>query len=192
MVQVFTRIADTKDIPGEYRRNYPEQAGPENDLGSGALPVVLETGYRRLFIVRKDLQMSPGKLASQIAHCAEAYWLHIIRSWEAGQIYRPRTAQMGDYRFTGDLDGAIYENYVRGTITKTICEAKNKNHLLKAKEKAEEMGFTEGVDFGLIRDLCLTELTPEDEDGRTTTGIWFKPLPDDVAHKISGKYQLYK
>ena len=31
-------------------------------------------GYRRLFIMRKDLNMSAGKLAAQVAHCAEAYW----------------------------------------------------------------------------------------------------------------------
>ena len=32
----------------------------------------------------------------------------------------------------------------------------------------------------------------ENEDGTTLVGIWFKPLPDEVAHKISKKYQLYK
>ena len=30
------------------------------------------------------------------------------------------------------------------------------------------------------------------EDGTTTIGIWFKPLPDDVAHMISKKYKLYR
>ena len=147
------------------------------------------TGYRRLFIIRKDLHMSPGKLAAQVAHCAEAYWLQMIRSWEDGQ---DAAAHDEGYRFAGELEAGIYEGYVKGSITKTVCEAKNRNHLLKAKEKAEELGLQEGVDFGLIRDLCLTELEPEDEDGRTTTGIWFRPLADDVAHEISKKYQLYR
>ena len=31
-----------------------------------------------------------------------------------------------------------------------------------------------------------------EEDGTTLTGIWFKPLPDELAHKISKKYQLYR
>ena len=36
-------------------------------------------GYRRLFIMRKDLNMLPGKLATQVGHCAEAFWAHLLR-----------------------------------------------------------------------------------------------------------------
>jgi len=86
----------------------------------------------------------------------------------------------------------MVDEYINGAIVKTICEAKNKNHLLKAKLQAEEMGLIENVDFGLIRDKCLTELEPEEDDGTTLTGIWFKPLDDETAHAISRKYQLYK
>ena len=52
--------------------------------------------------------------------------------------------------------------------------------------------LVEGEDYGFINDKCLTELTPENEDGTTTVGIWFKPLSDDVAHMISKKYKLYR
>ena len=79
-----------------------------------------------------------------------------------------------------------------GMFVKTVCEARNKNHLLKAKTIAEGMGLVEGVDFGLIYDKCLTELVPEEEDGTTLTGIWFAPLDNERAHAISKKYQLYK
>ena len=63
---------------------------------------------------------------------------------------------------------------------------------MKAKTIAEELGLVENMDFGFINDCCLTELTPENEDGTCTVGIWFKPLDDEIAHKISKKYQLYK
>ena len=63
---------------------------------------------------------------------------------------------------------------------------------MKAKMIANELGLVEGTDFGEINDKCLTELTPENEDGTCTVGIWFKPLDDEIAHKISKKYQLYK
>lgn len=35
---------------------------------------------RRLFIMRKDLNMSAGKLAAQVGHCAEAYWTRGLRA----------------------------------------------------------------------------------------------------------------
>lgn len=127
---------------------------------------------RRLFIMRKDLNMSPGKLAAQVSHCAEAYWLRLFQNENSPSKV--------------DFD------YMDGAITKTICEAKNKNQLLKVVEKAKELNLVEDKDYGFIRDKCLTELEPEDEDGRTLTGIWFKPLPDEVAHELSKKYQLYK
>lgn len=128
---------------------------------------------RRLFIMRKDLNMSPGKLSAQVSHCAEAYWMHIIKS---GNVIEPK----------------ILDNYVNGSFTKTICSAKNKYQLLKAKDKAIELGLIEGEDFGCIYDNCLTELIPEESNGTTLTGIWFKPLEDDISREISKKYQLYK
>lgn len=132
-------------------------------------------GYRRLFIMRKDLKMSPGKLAAQVGHCAEAYLVYLIRN--SHQLH--------------DIDAAILDQYVNGASVKTICEARNKNQLLKAKSMAEEIGLVEGTDFGLIYDKCLTELAPEEENGTTLTGVWFRPLPDETAHSISRKYHLY-
>lgn len=145
-------------------------------------------GYRRLFIMRKDLHMSPGKLAAQVAHCAEAYWTHKIRG-SAEQIQDSRN---GFYKYGGSIERDEYEQYIAGAFVKTVCEARNRNHLLKARDMALDIGLEENVDFGLIRDNCLTELEPEDPDGRTLTGIWFRPLPDEIAHQISKKYQLYR
>ena len=137
-------------------------------------------GYRRLFIMRKDLQLSPGKLAAMVGHCAEAYWTNLIKD-----------SMHGDDCFL-NVDMEIYDNYINDRFVKTICEAKNLNHLIKAKTMALDLGLKECQDFGLINDCCLTELTPENENGTTTVGIWFKPLPDEIAHQISKKYQLYK
>lgn len=142
-------------------------------------------GYRRLFIMRKDLNMSPGKLAAQVAHCAEAYWTHKLR----GNIANVYTD--GSCACITRLTVKEFNEYVCGTFTKTICQARNKNHLLKAKEMALSLGLNENEHFGLIYDKCLTELIPEEPDGTTLTGIWFCPLEDSVAHSISKKYHLY-
>ena len=100
------------------------------------------------------------------------------------------------YRLTFCMPSDIYEEWFEGTFTKTVCEAKNRNQLLKAVDIAKELGLKEGDDFFLIEDNCLTELEPEeigkDGVGRTLTCIGFRPLPDDIAHAISKKYQLYK
>lgn len=136
--------------------------------------------------MRKDLNMSPGKLAAQVAHCAEAYWTRKIRESE----FREDSAN-STCIFSVVIEKPMLEQYVHGSFVKTVCQARNKNHLLKAKSVAIELGLIEGEQFGLIYDKCLTELTPEEDDGTTLTGIWFCPLPDELAHEISKKYYLY-
>ena len=135
--------------------------------------------------MRKDLDMSPGKLSAQIGHCAEIYWLNLIKK------SKDQTLENGDVCTKVYIPESIFDGYINDKITKTVCRAKNLYQLLKARDKAIELGLVEGEDFGLINDACLTELTPENPDGTCTTGIWFKPLPDEIAHEISKKYQLY-
>lgn len=145
---------------------------------------------RQLIIARKDLEMSPGKLASQVAHASWAFLSQKIRN--NGE----RMMLSTNYLIPIILQKQTYEDWFCGVFTKTICEAKNLKQLLKAKIIAEELGMKEGEDFFLIWDACLTELQPEkyDEDGtgRTLTCIGFRPLDDETAWKISKKFQLYK
>lgn len=123
-----------------------------------------------------------------VAHCAEGYWISLIK--------KNITEVSGAVHASFDVDKEIYDDYLNGRITKTICEAKNLNKLLQARDMATALGLVENEDFGMINDACLTELTPEwtDEngEGRCTVGIWFKPLDDEIAHSISKKYQLYR
>lgn len=140
-------------------------------------------GYRRLFIVRKDLNLSKGKMSAQIAHCAEAYWTRLIRN----ELKREDKGYKAELCF----DESIVNEYINGSFVKTVCQAKNKNQLLRAGEIAKSLGLKEGYDYGFIYDNCLTELTPEEEDGTCLTTFWTAPLPDETAHQISHKYHLY-
>ena len=156
---------------------------------------------RRLFIIRKDLHLSSGKLSAMIGHCCEAYWTNLLK-----QSYKEATdngiTDVHGHNFVGFpvyIDCNIWNEYVNGIFTKTICEAKNRNQLMKIvdlikehNDSVENDKLIEGKDYGFINDKCLTELTPENEDGTTTVGIWFKPLSDDIAHKFSKKYKLYR
>lgn len=208
---------------------------------------------RQLIIARKDLGMSPGKLASQVAHASNAWFMELIRNntkkvmdpeFQMMRVYDPFSKEKSivsyrhprlyqwcteaeangqnyfyikktpmetgfdnlglvnqadvtyHYATTLTIDPDVYENWINDIFTKTVCEAKNRDHLLKAVDNAKELGLEEGKDFFLIKDSCLTELEPEevgaDGIGRTLTCIGFRPLPDEVAHEISMKYQLYK
>lgn len=153
--------------------------------------------YKQIIIARKDLSLSPGKLAAQCSHASIAFLTNQIRN-----IAKPITMSImtGDkiwwYEANLDFEPDLYEQWIDGEFTKVVCQARNKNHLLKAVKMAEELGMKEGEDFFLIKDNCHTELEPEeyDEDGigRTLTCIGFKPMDSEVIEKISKKYQLYK
>ena len=151
---------------------------------------------RQLIIARKDLNMSPGKLAAQVSHASMAFLSHMIREGGLQKRVSLDTGEMERYEIMITMDPAVYDDWFCGIFTKTICEAKNRNQLMKAVSLAEEMGLVENQDFFLIKDNCLTELVPEEigEDGvgRTLTCIGFRPLPDDMAHAISRKFQLFR
>lgn len=140
---------------------------------------------RQLIIARKDLQMSPGKLAAQCCHASLAFLTDPIGM---GQGVEPieKDGEITGYRAEIMLEKATYEEWFDGSFTKTVCGAKNRNQLLKAKTIAEELGLVENKDFFLIRDACHTELEPEEFDengeGMTLTCIGFRPLPDEIAH----------
>ena len=173
-----------------------------NDSFGGVLRKIYAVGFV-LFAVQYavlaavggiDLQMSPGKLAAQCCHASLAFLTDPIGM---GQGVEPieKDGEITGYRAEIMLEKATYEEWFDGSFTKTVCGAKNRNQLLKAKTIAEELGLVENKDFFLIRDACHTELKPEEFDengeGMTLTCIGFRPLPDEIAHQISHKFHLY-
>ena len=150
---------------------------------------------RRVFIIRKDLHLKSGKLSAMIGHLCEAYWTNLLKS-----AFKQAVKDGLDDQNTDDavgfpiyVDYEIWHNYVNSIFTKTICEARNLDNMKKrVLPIIEELGLKEGSDYGYINDSCKTDLTPENEDGTCTVGMWFKPLLDEVAHKISKKFQLYR
>ena len=150
----------------------------------------------QLIIVRKDLNMSPGKMAAQVSHASMAFLSAAILSSGADHVLSADTGETESYAVTLIIPADVYERWFIDIYTKTICEAKNRNQMMKAAAIADELGLVEERDYLLIHDHCLTELESENigEDGigRALTCIGFRPLPDDIAHAISRKFQLYK
>ena len=151
--------------------------------------------YKQIIIVRKDLNMSVGKICAQVSHASMAFLTNMIKanSKLVHKIFFDSECEWYETLFALGKD--LYEQWINGSFTKVVLRAKNKNQLLKAKTMAEEMNMIEGEDFFLIKDNCLTELDPEEIDengvGRTLTCIGFKPMDEEVINKISKKYQLY-
>lgn len=126
---------------------------------------------KQLIIARRDLDMSPGKLATQIAHASSAFLIEMIRdSW-------PEKAQ-GFYHVNYRLDEDIYGNWINNGVTKVVCGARNKSKLKKAIEKAKGLGMIEGVDYFPIVDACRTELAPESPQ-RTVMTLFFILLQNE-------------
>ena len=160
--------------------------------------------WKQLIIARKDLNMSPGKLAAQVSHGSMAWLTNMIRHSACklpdGVLYADGDGQvhMTQNEFYSSIlfiPSSIYEGWIQGSFTKVVCEARNRTHLLKACAIANELGLKEGKDYFLIKDNCLTELEPEEVDengvGRTLTVMGFRPLSADACAKISRKFQLY-
>lgn len=153
--------------------------------------------YKQIIIVRKDLDLLPGKLAAQVSHASMAFLADMIKQHEVGEIFDNEMNSQNTYRFESfDIEKGLYEGWINGIFTKVILRAKNRNHLMKAVETAEALGLKENEDFWLIKDCCLTELEPEETDengvGRTLTCIGFKPMDSEIIDQIGKKYQLYQ
>lgn len=146
---------------------------------------------KQLIIVRKDLEMSPGKMAAQVSHASMAFLTALMQRPQGLTVDGAGTG----YHMLIDIDRKIYDEWIKGIFTKVVCRAKNRNDLLKVIIVAESLGLKENEDYFLIKDCCLTELTPEETDengvGRVLTCIGFKPMEDDICRQLSNKYQLY-
>lgn len=150
--------------------------------------------YKQLIIARQDLNMSTGKLAAQVAHASMVFLITQIKEKAKAVCSLEYSVNAPiDKIYTASLifDKGTYEDWIQGSFTKIVCGARNKNHIMKSIKMAKELGMREGIDYFLIRDNCLTELQPEDEDGRTLTCIGFRPMEGEIIEKISRKYNLY-
>lgn len=152
--------------------------------------------FKQVIIARKDLNMTPGKLAAQVSHASVAFFTRWIKNHTCLDEYGKNAIENDGFYFVdGKFPKDIWEGWLNGAFTKTVVEAKNKSQLMKAILWAQEQGMHENVDYFLIKDNCLTELTPEEVDengvGRTLTCIGFRPLPEDLANELSHKFHLY-
>ena len=130
---------------------------------------------RRVFVIRKDLHLKPGKLAAMVGHCCEAYWTNLLKN-----NFKQAVKDVLDDQETDDavgfpvyIDYNIWHEYVNGIFTKTICEARNLNQLKKVEtyinDIKSELGIelVESVDWGLnpLTSLLIVMSQQENTNG---------------------------
>lgn len=146
--------------------------------------------YKQLIIARQDLNMSPGKLAAQVAHGSMAFLKALMQENMSKIIHSHGPNLPHTYEITFPLDVNIYEQWFEDVVTKVVLQAKNCTELVKAISLAEEEGLRLGKDLFPIYDVCRTGPEPEGPEG-TLTVVGFRPLYDEVADKIGRKFHLY-
>lgn len=95
--------------------------------------------FKQLIIARRDLNMSPGKLAAQVSHASIAFLLEKLY-WGSKEV------DGLIYHIGISLDRDLFHNWIAEAETKVVCRAKNKNDLLKA----EELGWIIGLSMMLV------------------------------------------
>ena len=80
---------------------------------------------RQLIIARKDLQMSPGKLAAQVSHASMAFLANMIRQSGIQKRKSMDPAGIERYEILIEMQPDVYDDWLCGIFTKTICEARN-------------------------------------------------------------------
>lgn len=142
---------------------------------------------KQLIIARKDLKMSPGKLAAQVSHASMAFLINPIR--DNARRFLPEIGINKPCFYCCDLtfDTDMFEDWIADGQTKVVCGTKHKDKLIAALEKADELG----IEYFPIYDQCRTELEPEEKDGTTLTCVGFKPMDEEIIDQIGKEFHLY-
>lgn len=122
---------------------------------------------REYIVVNKQLGMSAGKLAAQVAHAAVAPLLD-------------NTKHSEDIR-----------HWIASGQAKIVLAVSGEDELHTLMLRAQEHGFVEEEDFFPIRDACRTELVP-DESGSRLTCVGFRPMNMQQIAPLTSQYPLYK
>lgn len=148
---------------------------------------------KQVIVVNKGLNMSKGKMASQVSHAAMAFMTNRFLDENCRDkypVYDQDSNLRTGYVLSIPIDDEV-NDWIMNSFAKIILEVKNENGLEKIVEKAKVAGMVEDVDFFCIRDNCKTELEP-DETGTRFTCIGFKPMENSKIDAITGKLQLFK
>lgn len=130
---------------------------------------------KQVILARKDLNMSPGKLAAQVAHASlgaitdKLEWSTVVPKIKRGEI-------------TVLVDGVL-DKWLTGRFTKIVLGVNSQEELLGLYETAVK----DGLICKLILDAGLTEFN----NIPTYTCVAIGPADQEDLNKLTGHLKLY-
>lgn len=138
-------------------------------------------GSKQIIVVRKDVDMSPGKMGGQCAHAAMGVFFNWMKLFTT-DIKLDDNAFIREYRISAPSDSAAFD-YIEGSFTKVVVEVENEDELLALYNKASDMGILTSI----ITDAAKTEFAEP-----TTTCICIGPISDEECVGLTDHLKLYK
>jgi len=117
--------------------------------------------FKQAIIVRVDLEMGKGKLASQVAHAAVSSVLNCLRR---GGVWKEWV-----------------EQWEREGQKKVVLKVKSLEELLELKRRAEELGLPTSI----VVNAGRTQVEPG-----TITCICIGPAPEGLVDRVTGGLKL--
>lgn len=155
----------------------------------------MKNNVKQVIIVRKDLDMSVGKIASQVAHASMKVFFDVmikapyIHFHKHNQIENEivESAWPDSIKFTESRilpRGKYFDEYIQGTFKKVVVGVESETELLELYQKAKD----KEIHCSLIKDSGLTEfdLVP------TYTTVCIGPWIDSQIDEITGHLKLLK
>ena len=96
--------------------------------------------YKQIIIARKDLKMSPTKLSTQVSHASMAFLTNQMRQNHEIPDKCDFMPDGRQYKNHGYVKCSIfvteecYNQWIQESFTKIVLQARNRSHLLKAKQ----------------------------------------------------------
>lgn len=132
---------------------------------------------KQVIVIRKDLNMRKGKIASQASHASLGALLTLFNKIKYDQdgsihyIYETRFAE-----------NSVLDDWLNGTFTKICVSVNSEEELLDVFHKAKEAG----IPCKLITDSGLTEF----HGIPTNTCVGIGPYTSEEIDKITGNLPL--
>lgn len=134
----------------------------------------MKNEVKQVVLVRRDLKMGKGKIASQVAHaCMSVFFQKLEKTFEPnGEVFGYELPVSNEY----------FIDYIEGSFKKTVLAVNSEEELLDLHKKA----FDRRIHCSLIKDSGLTEFN----NVPTYTTVAIGPWNSEEIDEITGHLKL--